>query len=56
MAEEPKKIDQSKELEMLMEAFNEFNKASIQLEDKYAIIEDEAKKLRGELQEKNLEL
>lgn len=56
MAEEPKKIDQTKELAMLMEAFNEFNKASIQLEEKYAIIEDEAKKLRGELHEKNLEL
>lgn len=41
---------------MLMEAFDQFNKASIQLEEKYAIIEDEAKKLRMEVQEKNLEL
>ncbi len=56
MAEEPKKVDQTKELAMLMEAFDQFNKASIQLEEKYAIIEDEAKKLRGEVQEKNLEL
>lgn len=39
-----------------MEAFDQFNKASIQLEEKYAIIEDEAKKLREEVQEKNLEL
>lgn len=56
MAEESQKIDQTKELAMLMEAFDQFNKASIQLEEKYAIIEDEAKKLREEVQEKNLEL
>ncbi|PLX69316.1 MAG: two-component sensor histidine kinase [Denitrovibrio sp.] len=41
---------------MLMEAFDQFNKASIQLEEKYAIIEEEAKKLREEVQEKNVEL
>jgi two-component system sensor histidine kinase FlrB len=56
LAEKPEKIDQSRELAMLMEAFDQFNKASIQLEEKYAIIEDEAKKLRMEVQEKNLEL
>jgi len=56
VAEKPEKVDQPKELEMLMEAFEQFNKASIQLEEKYAIIEDEAKKLREEVQEKNVEL
>lgn len=56
MAEKPDKVDQSKELQMLMEAFDQFNRASIQLEEKYAIIEEEAKKLREEVQEKNLEL
>jgi len=56
VAEKPEKIDQSKELAMLMEAFDQFNKASVQLEEKYAIIEDEAKKLREEVQEKNVEL
>lgn len=56
MAEKPDKVDQSQELAMLMEAFDQFNKASIQLEEKYNIIEEEAKKLREEVQEKNLEL
>jgi len=56
VAEKPQKVDQTKELEMLMEAFDQFNKASIQLEQKYAIIEDEAKKLREEVQDKNAEL
>lgn len=56
MAEKPDKVEQPKELEMLMEAFEQFNKASLQLEEKYAIIEDEAKKLREEVQEKNVEL
>lgn len=56
MTEKQNKTEQAKELEMLMEAFDQFNKASIQLEEKYAIIEEEAKKLREEVQEKNVEL
>lgn len=56
MTKKEENKDQSKELEMLMEAFDQFNKASKQLEEKYAIIEEEAKKLREEVQEKNAEL
>jgi two-component system sensor histidine kinase FlrB len=56
MAKESEKVDKSKELEMLTEAFAAFSKASEQLEQKYAIIEEESKKLREEIEEKNLEL
>jgi len=56
MAKESEKVDNSSELEMLTEAFAAFSKASEQLEQKYAIIEEESKKLREEIEEKNLEL
>ncbi|MGE4317664.1 MAG: nitrogen regulation protein NR(II) [Deferribacterales bacterium] len=56
MAEKPEKIDKSGEMEMLAQAFAAFSEASAKLEEKYVIIEEEAKKLREEVEEKNLQL
>lgn len=56
MAEKPEKVDKSGEMEMLAQAFAAFSEASAKLEQKYSIIEDEAKKLREEVEEKNLQL
>lgn len=41
---------------MLAQAFAAFSEASAKLEQKYSIIEEEAKKLREEVEEKNLQL
>jgi len=41
---------------MLAQAFAAFSEASTKLEQKYSIIEEEAKKLREEVEEKNSEL
>ena len=43
-------------MEMLTQAFAAFSEASAKLEQKYTIIEAEAKKLREEVEEKNLQL
>lgn len=43
-------------MEMLAQAFAAFSEASAKLEHKYTIIEAEAKKLREEVEEKNLQL
>lgn len=56
MAEEPGKINKSADMEMLAQAFAAFSEASAKLEHKYTIIEAEAKKLREEVEEKNLQL
>lgn len=56
MAELPEKLDKTGELEMLAQAFAAFSEASAKLEEKYSIIEEEAKKLREEVEEKNLQL
>lgn len=56
MAELPEKLDKTGEMEMLAQAFAAFSEASAKLEQKYSIIEEEAKKLREEVEEKNLQL
>jgi len=56
VAELPEKLDKSGEMEMLAQAFAAFSEASEKLEQKYSIIEEEAKKLREEVEEKNLQL
>ncbi|MCD8554573.1 ATP-binding protein [Seleniivibrio sp.] len=56
MAELPEKLDKTGEMEMLAQAFAAFSEASTKLEQKYSIIEEEAKKLREEVEEKNSEL
>ena len=56
MAEFPEKLDKTGEMEMLTQAFAAFSEASAKLEQQYAIIEEEAKKLREEVEDKNLQL
>ncbi|MGE4267380.1 MAG: PAS domain-containing sensor histidine kinase [Deferribacterales bacterium] len=56
MAELPEKLDKTGEMEILAQAFAAFSEASAKLEQKYSIIEEEAKKLREEVEEKNSEL